>query len=183
MKIEPENSLLLIIDVQEKLIDHICNRSLVVKNIKILLKTFSKLNLPIILSEQYPKGLGKTIDDILINKPHSENFFSFEKITFSCFLNDSFKKFLSKKKKQQIIICGLETHICVLQTALDLLKNNFEVFIVNEAVGSRKKDDFILGIKRLRQCGAQILTNEMVMFELLKDSKHNHFKFLSKIIK
>ena len=99
MKIEPENSLLLIIDVQEKLIDHICNRSLVVKNIKILLKTFSKLNLPIILSEQYPKGLGKTIDDILINKPHSENFFSFEKITFSCFLNDSFKKFLSKKKK------------------------------------------------------------------------------------
>ncbi|MAH78485.1 MAG: hydrolase, partial [Rickettsiales bacterium] len=100
MKIEPDKSLLLIIDVQEKLIDHIYGRNIIVENIKILVKTFSVLNFPIILSEQYPNGLGKTIDDILINKPNSDNFFSFEKITFSCFPNDSFKKLLSKLKKK-----------------------------------------------------------------------------------
>ena len=175
-----DNSALLIIDVQEKLLPLIRENLKLVKKINILLNIFSKLKLPILLSEQYPIGLGKTVSAINVNYT---KVLKNEKTTFSCWKNIEFKKNLSKISKKQIILCGTETHICVLQTSLDLVNNSFEVFVAEDAVNSRNKKSHLLGIERMRSSGINIVSVEMVLFELLGNSKHKDFKELSKLIR
>ena len=136
-----------------------------------------------VLSEQYPKGLGKTIPSI-ISELKSNPIETLEKTTFSCFPSNSNLNNLDNFiKTKQIILVGIETHICVLQTALDLKKSGYDVYLVKEGVGSRKKSDTELAIMRMTQANVKVINFEMMLFELIKDSNNIHFKDLSKLVK
>ncbi len=180
MLLDPSSSSLLIVDVQEKLFKKISEFEELEKFILDAIQICSKLEIPIILSEQYPKGLGKTIPSI-INELKSYPIKTLEKTTFSCFSsNSNLNNFIETK---QIILVGIETHICILQTALDLKELGYNVYIVKEGVGSRSKNDKELAINRLMQANVQIISFEMMLFELVKDSNNIHFKELSKLVK
>ena len=178
MKLDIDNCCLLIIDLQEKLLPHIFNQEKIKYHSNRLVELFVELNIPIIYSEQYPKGLGPTIT-CLKKKLTDNNSKKIEKTTFSAFENEDFRKFLTKINKQQVIILGIESHICVLQTTIDLLENNIKVYIVDECVGSRKQGDANMSIKRMSNNGASLINFEMIFFELIRDSKNQFFKKLS----
>jgi len=183
MLIDSSNTSLLLIDVQTKLFPKISEAKRLEKSILNCLEVFYTLDVPIFFSEQYPKGLGFTIDKVL-EKLLSYKAYKFEKTSFSCFPNSS-KPCNAPKilKTKQIILIGIETHICVLQTAMDLKEKGYDVFIILEAVGSRKNYDKEFAIKRMINKGIQVITFEMMLFELLRDSKNNHFKELSSLIR
>ena len=183
MLIDSSNISLLLIDVQTKLFPKISEAKRLEKSILNCLEVFYTLDVPIFFSEQYPKGLGFTIDKVL-EKLLSYKAYKFEKTSFSCFPNSSQPCNAPKiLKTKQIILIGIETHICVLQTAMDLKEKGYDVFIILEAVGSRKNYDKEFAIKRMINKGIQVITFEMMLFELLRDSKNNHFKELSSLIR
>ena len=183
MLIDSSNCSLLLIDVQTKLFPKISEAQPLENSILDCLEVFYTLDVPIFYSEQYPKGLGYTIDKVL-EKLLSYKAYKFEKTSFSCFPNSSEQCNASKiLKTKQVILIGIETHICVLQTAVDLKEKGCEVFIISEAVGSRKNYDKEFAIKRMISKGIQVITFEMMLFELLRDSKNKHFKNLSSLIK
>lgn len=174
--------LLLVIDIQEKLIDKIQDHKRIIDVTESVIDVFTYFKLPIIYSEQYPKGLGSTIYP-LKNKLQEYNSNKIEKTSFSCLgsLNDNEIK--NKFFKKQILICGIESHICVLQTALDLVERGFKVFVLNESIGSRyicHKND---AVQRMMQNGVSLINFEMFLFELIRDSKSKDFKSLSRFIK
>ena len=183
MLIDSSNSSLLLIDVQTKLFPKILDNQRLENAILSCLEVFYTLNVPIFFSEQYPKGLGITVDKVL-EKLLSYKAYKFEKTSFSCFPTSSQSiKIGQLLKLKQVILIGIETHICVLQTAVDLKEKGYEVFVIFEAVGSRKNKDKDLALTRMISCGIQVITFEMMLFELLRDSKNEHFKSLSKLIK
>ena len=183
MLIDCSNSSLLLIDVQTKLFPKILDSQRLENSILNCLEVFYTLNIPIFFSEQYPKGLGFTIDKVL-EKLLSYKAYKFEKTSFSCFPYSSEPNNAPQLlKTKQVILIGIETHICVLQTAMDLKNKGQEVFVIFEAVGSRKNYDKELAIKRMINNGIQVVTFEMMLFELLRDSKNKHFKILSSLIR
>ena len=183
MLIDSSNSSLLLIDVQTKLFPKIPEAQRLEAFILDCLEVFHTLDVPIFFSEQYPKGLGFTVDKVL-EKLLSYKAFKFEKTYFSCFPYSSEpNNAVQLLKTKQVILIGIETHICVLQTALDLKEKGYEVFIISEAVGSRKSYDKEFAIKRMISKGIQVITFEMMLFELLRDSKNKHFKILSSLIR
>lgn len=173
------NSIFLAIDIQEKLVKMLNDNSVENEAYK-LLKTAEIMNIPTVITEQYPKGLGTTVDNI---KSCSQNAFYFEKTYFSALKDTTIKEEIKSFNRKQIILFGIETHICVLQTAIDLLNEGYEVFIVKSACGSRNPDNKETALKRLRHLKAQIVTTEMVIFELLETSKHQNFKEVQALIK
>ena len=175
--INADNCLFLIIDIQEKLVKMLNDNSVKDTAIK-LSKAARILNIPVIITEQYPKGLGSTTEEIKTQLPTADYI---EKTAFSAF--NEIKSTLEAKQKKQIIIFGIETHICVLQTAFDLLNNGYEVFVVKNASGSRNNENKETALIRLLQANCRIVTDEMVIFELLKTSKHPNFKEVQAIIK
>ncbi len=175
-----DDCLLLLIDVQEKLVAML-EKNTVVKKSNILIQSANILGIPTIITEQYPQGLGKTVD--FIAEHIKDNTFVFEKTAFSALKDEGFLDKLKSFGKKQIIVGGIEAHICVHQTVADLLENGFEVYVVKDACASRKKDDFKSGIKLMEQNGAKISATEAVIFELLKTSKHPHFKEIQTFIK
>lgn len=177
--INTDDSLFLIIDVQEKLVNMLKENN-IVKNVSILAKTCDILNVPTIITEQYPKGLGETINEI---KTISDNFKYFEKTAFSAIQNEEILSAIQKNGKKKIFLCGIETHICVLQTAEDLINLGYEVYLIKDACGSRKKFDYKCAISYAKQINIKILTTEMVIFSLLKSSKHPNFKEIQQLIK
>ncbi len=174
--INNSEALLLVIDVQEKLVNMI-NETEVKDNAIKVAKACGILDIPAVITEQYPKGLGSTIEEVKNALPNAEYI---EKTTFSALKEDEVKKFLSQK---QIILFGIEAHICVLQTAMDLLNEGYEVFVVQNACGSREEANKQAALRRLIHSGAQIVTTEMVLFELLEGSKHPKFKEVQALIK
>ncbi len=174
--IKNTEALLLIIDVQEKLINMLEGNEVKDSAIKIA-KACGILEIPTVITEQYPKGLGSTIQEIKEALPNAEYV---EKTTFSALKDADVNKFLSQK---QVILFGIETHICVLQTAMDLLNEGYEVFVVQNACGSRSDENKQAALRRLIHAGAQIVTTEMVLFELLEGSKHPNFKEVQALIK
>tara|TARA_B100001564_G_C20254102_1_gene496269 strand:- start:33 stop:575 length:543 start_codon:yes stop_codon:yes gene_type:complete len=180
MLIDSSSCTLLVVDVQEKLFNKIYNSKSIYKHLLNTVYIFSQLNLPIVYTEQYPKGLGSTIKN-LKQKLDEIDSKKFEKTSFSCFpSNKSVDNWISTK---QVLICGIETHICILQTALDLKKYGYEVFIMNEGVGSRTLENKMLAVDRLKLNNIGILSFEMLVFELLRDSNHKHFRDFSILVK
>lgn len=177
-----EQSQLLIIDIQERLASAMPADVLesVIKNNNILIQAAKQLNIPIIHSEQYPKGLGNTVATI---SEHLTETPRITKTSFSCSNAEGFHDLIAKQKRQQIIITGIESHICVLQTALQLQHHGYTVYVVEDAICSRKKFNHKNAIKRLRQSGVIISNVESVLFEWLKDASHPDFKTLSNLIK
>ncbi|OWY23631.1 hydrolase [Sphingobacteriales bacterium UPWRP_1] len=174
----PQTALLLI-DIQERLMPVIANRQQVIDNANKLLQGAQILNLPVIVTEQYPRGLGKTCSEIQLppNQP------VIEKTCFSCMLSDGVMQQLKRSGTKSVVLAGAEAHICVLKTALDALQNGFEVHVVADAVSSRTEQNRQLALERMRQSGAFIVSVEMILFQLMEEAGTDEFKQISKLIK
>ena len=181
MKLLDENdSLLLVIDVQEKLVEAVKKNSVVDKTAK-LVKAAKILNIPVIVSEQYPKGLGNTIAEVKNNL--SSDTYILEKTSFSLLRETGFIDKLKTYGKKQIVLCGIETHICVYQTAIELISAGFEVVVVKDCCASRNKYEFEQGINAMQSGGAKISCLEIILFEWLKSARHQNFKEVQALIK
>ena len=176
----PQTTALLIIDVQERILPVINNHQIVVQNTLKLIKGFKVMNIPIFYTEQYPKGLGPTLIDIKNELSGAEYF---EKLSFSCFGATNLFNQFKEKNLLQIVVAGVESHVCVQQTVLDLLANNLQVNVAADAVSSRKEFDFRIALERMSSHGAEITTTEAVLFELLNVCGTDTFKKISKIVK
>ena len=175
------NSLLLIIDVQEKLINAQFEKDKVAKNIAILAEAANILKIPTVVSEQYPKGLGSTIEQVKEKLSADAKFF--EKTSFSCVEEESFPELIRIYNKNQIFVCGMESHVCVHQTVSGLLTEGYKVHIIQDAITSRKEWEYKAGLQRMISSGAIPSSVEMALFELLKDAKHPDFKAVQSLIK
>ncbi len=181
MLIDASKSSLLLIDVQERLLPVMAEANSVLRYSHILLKAAAELLLPISISEQYPKGLGKTIDGL-----HKDNAAVFEKTAFSCWRDEALRTHLislHEGGRPQVVIAGIEAHVCVLQTAIDLSQAGFAVYVVADAVSSRSSASVSLAFDRLRGSGVAIVNTEMVVFEWLQKAGTPQFKTLSALIK
>ena len=176
----PEESLLLLIDVQEKLVNAL-DKDVIVKRVFNLVKSARLLNIPVVVTEQYPKGLGSTVSSLVHELP--ENTSIFEKVTFNALDADGVLDKIKALGKKQIVICGIETHICVHQTVAALLREGFEVYVAKDACASRNKYEFKQGIELMQANGATISCMEIILFEWLKSAKNPYFKEIQALIK
>ena len=180
MKLNGDQTVLLIIDVQQKLLPVMNGSGELIASVIRLVKGVRSLEIPIIVTEQYPKGLGLTVSEIRELVPDIE---PVEKRSFSCCLNENFKSVLASLNRKQVLISGIETHVCVYQTCVDLLESGYDVYLIVDAVSSRKQSDKDLALRVLEKEGVQLRSVEMALFELLKTSGHSKFREISKIIK
>lgn len=180
MRIRKEDTIAIVVDYQERLMPSIYNHEEVVKNSAILINGLKALDIPIIVTEQYPKGLGSTVEEI---KSITEGFEVYEKLTFSCYLDENIKKAVDSFGKKNVIVIGTETHICVLQTIIDLKEAGYNVIIIGDCVSSRREYDKDYGLKRAVQEGAIVSTYEAILFELTEVAGTPEFKIISKLIK
>lgn len=177
-----ENTVLVIIDIQEKLLNAAYNSLSIKKNIDILIRTAKALNIPIFITEQYPKGLGSSIKLIKNNLCDTVNIIC-EKTAFNAFADEEILKKFKSLNKKQVIICGIETHICVHQSAEELLKSGYKLSVISDASGSRAEYEHQYGLENIKHNGGCVKTTEMVVFELLKTAKHPKFKEIQNLIK
>ncbi|AYJ80787.1 hydrolase [Aliarcobacter cryaerophilus ATCC 43158] len=180
MRINLEETLFCLVDVQEKLFPHIGNKDELERTLPILVKGMKTLDIPIIVNEQYKKGIGETIP---VLKELVSEYTAYEKTTFSGCQSDEILNAFKKSGKNNIVVAGIETHVCVLQTCIDLLENGFNVILVTNCCGSRTKLDHKIAIKRLVQAGVVPTTYESILFELTLDAKNPNFKAISSLIK
>lgn len=178
--LKKESSALLIIDLQERILPVINNIESVLDNTIKLIKGFKVLNLPIYYTEQYPKGLGQTSEKLL---NELQGYSAIHKMSFSCSGAPDLFSEIKNKKLNQIVVCGVESHVCVQQTVLDLISNEFQVNVAADAVSSRRETDYKIALDRMRTVGAEITSSESVLFELLEVCGTAEFKEISKIVK
>lgn len=176
-----EDSVLVIIDEQEKLINASDSSENIVINTAKLAKACEILSIPVIVTEQYPQGLGETAGVIKNNLPQEAVFI--EKTSFSAVNEAEFAKKISALRRRQVLICGIETHICVLQTALSFMEKGHDVYILRDCCSSRHKKENDTGIELLRQYGAGIICVEIALFDWIKTSKHPNFKEIQALVK
>ncbi|MCL1926083.1 MAG: isochorismatase family protein [Syntrophorhabdaceae bacterium] len=179
-----EDAALVVIDVQERLVSAIDSelyeRSR--RNIIVAAEAAGTLKLPILLTEQYPKGLGRTIPSIL-EALKGKVYETTEKITFSCARNESFLYTLVRTGRRQVLLTGMETHICVYQTAIDLVNAGYEVFVAEDAVSSRRIHDHRLGIEAMRDADVRVLPTEAAIYQLLETAGTPEFKKISSLLR
>lgn len=178
MRIKSEDCLFVMIDIQDKFLNVIEDIDTVIKNANILNKTTEILNIPLIFTEQYPKGLGNTFSELY--KPQHTKVF--EKTKFSIF-TEEILDYLKQSGRKTLVLYGIEAHICLTQSALDALEHGFKVGYVCDAVASRKNSNKKIAIKRLIQNNIEMLNTEMLLFELVNDAKKPSFKEISNLVK
>ena len=172
----------MLIDVQDKLTPHIYRHKKILSKIEILIQGLQALEVPILLNEQYKKGLGDTLPEVMALLDTTKGK-TIEKVTFSACDNDEAWNYLAQQNRNTVLIFGVETHVCVMQTALDLLDNGMEPVIIADATGSRNAYDRRQAIRRMRRAGAVITTTEAILFELCRSSRDPAFKTISNLIK
>jgi nicotinamidase-related amidase len=175
-----DNTVLLIVDVQGKLAHSMHNKEELFENIIKVIKGAQILKIPILLTEQNPQGLGPTIDAVAGLLPDLK---PVSKFSFSCCDDERFMQELRALNPRNIIIAGIEAHICVYQTARDLVKATYHVEIIADAVGSRRIENKAVGLEKCKGAGAGVTSVETVLFELLKDAKKDKFKGILNIVK
>ena len=177
---DASESVLVVVDIQSGLLPVLDEDTgpQFLNNAKKLILAAGKLDIPVLVTEQYPQGLGQTIPEILAACPEVTRII--EKRTFSAFAEPEFKKLLAYTGRKQAILCGAEAHVCVLQTAIELHQNNVQTFIVEDAICSRKNLHRDNAIRRMAQTGINISNVESVIFEWLADSRHTKFREISK---
>lgn len=173
-------SALLIIDIQKKILSVMPNKDRLIENAVKLIQGAKRLNIPVFFTEQYPKGLGPT--NALIKKG-LEPTEAIQKMSFSCSGAGDLFEDLKSFGIKQLIVSGIESHVCVQQTVLDLIANGFQVDVAADAVDSRNKIDYDIALHRMRSNGAEITTTESILFELLQICGTEEFKSISKLIK
>lgn len=176
-----EDSVVMIIDVQEKLLNAVFNKASLEKKATTLANTAKILGIPVIVTEQYPKGLGATVESLKEALPENTQYF--EKTAFSALENNDVLEALKNSGKKQVVIFGIETHICVSQTTNALIQEGFEVSVIRDACGSRSELEYLAGLDRMKDNGAHVLTTEIALFEWLKGAKHPKFKEVQMLIK
>jgi nicotinamidase-related amidase len=170
---------LLVIDLQERLMPVIQQRERTISNTNTLLRGAEILSIKTIISEQYPKGLGSTCKEIIPPQQYT----LYDKTCFSCMQSEPILNFLKENQIEDLIVCGIEAHICVLKTALDAIQLGFNVHIVADAISSRTIENKQLAIDRMRQSGAYIVSTEMILFALLNEAGTTAFNAISQLIK
>ena len=178
--IDKDNTALLIVDIQERLIPAMQDGGRLIANCQHLIDLSKMYGMPILLTEQYPKGLGMTVPEIRNALPEYR---PFEKTSFSCCGSSDFKGALKKLGRQNILLTGMEAHVCVLQTCLDLMSAGFNAHLVRDAVCSRSAANADTGIEMMRDAGAVITCTETALFQLLKAAGTDEFRAISKRIK
>jgi nicotinamidase-related amidase len=174
------HTLLLVIDVQGKLADLAFRSETIQKNIGTLIQGMDVLGIPVVATEQYPKGLGHTVEAIAALLGDTP---ILEKSSFSCCGEHAFEVKLTELHKTDIVVCGIETHVCVYQTVRDLLALGYNVHLVTDAVSSRSEENWQLGVRKCETLGAKLTSTEMLLFELLRYSGTDQFKAISRLVK
>ena len=180
MRINVEDAVFCLVDVQERLFPHMANKEIIEKNLVTLIKGLKLHEVPFIVNEQYKKGIGETIPSLaqLVNDdPHFEN------TTFSCCKNEPTMQAIKNAGKKFVIVAGIETHVCVLQTCLDLIEAGLQPVLVTDCVTSRAEYNTIMAIERLVQAGVIPTTYESILFELTVNAKNPVFKAISNLVK
>lgn len=172
---------LLLVDVQEKLFPYIENSCHVMQTIQKAVRGFQILSLPIVATEQYPQGLGATVATLKGVLGSDQKYLT--KTAFSCLDDEKVKDALLQMPYTQWVVIGIEAHVCVLQTAKDLLREGKEVVVLNDAIGSRSIYDFSTAISEMKEAGCRISSTETILFELLRHSKAHEFKEISGLIR
>ncbi len=180
--LDAEQCALVVVDIQEKLLPPIFNQESLVKNSQLLIRLAKILRIPVLVTTQYSKGLGPTVPEIaslLTDVP------ALDKMEFGCFGSDQFRSRLKSLpgSRNTVLLCGMESHICVMQTALGALNEGYLVHVASDAVGSRVEWNWRVGLDRMRAAGAVISTTEMMMYELLRCSGTPQFKELLPYLK
>jgi nicotinamidase-related amidase len=173
--LESEQCALIVVDIQEKLLPPIFQKDQLVRNSQLLIRAAGVLKIPAIVSTQYAKGLGKTVPEIASLLPETEGI---DKDRFSCFGSDVFCSLLKRLpgNRNTLLLCGMESHICVMQTALAALREGYIVHVASDAVSSRTEWNWKIGLERMRDAGAVISSTEMVIYELMRSSSSPAFK-------
>jgi len=179
-----EEAVLVVVDVQEKLVPAIHKDlyPLSLKNMRIAIEAAGTLTLPIILTEQYPKGLGKTVPEVM-RFLDGKKYRLIEKMTFSCARDEGFLSAVSDLNRKQVIMVGMETHVCVYQTSVDLSRAGYSLFVLDDAVSSRFMHNYQSGLQALRDSGCTVVSTETAIFQLLKVAATPEFKKLVSLIK
>ena len=182
-RIVKENSMYLIIDVQNNLFSVMreANRQMIEKHTCILINGLKELGVPVVIAEQYKKGLGLTIDSL--QQALGDMYQPIEKLAFSCWGEPAIRQRLQSLNKKQVVISGIETHVCVLQTCLDLLSNGYDVHVVADTICSRFDSDREQALAMMEQMGAVITTTETVLFQMLEVAGGPQFKAISRLVK
>ena len=181
-RIEREDMVLVVIDIQEalmKAMDPEIGKNLP-RNLQVLIVFAREMGIPILTTEQYPRGLGKTIPEI---RKELGELSPIEKVSFSCCRVGDFNERLEHLTRRQVVLSGIETHVCVLQTAADLIQRGYGVHVVADAVCSRRKLDWEIGLRWMEKMKAMITTTEIIAFQLLKEAGTDEFKRLSRFVK
>ena len=177
------DALLLVIDCQEKLMPVIHEAEAITRNIERLIRGFRIIDVPLLMTEQYVKGLGCTIPALRAAADETFGYSPIEKMCFSAFANGEVLAEMRTLKKKQIVVAGIETHVCVYQTVTDLLANGYEVTLIADAVSSRTATNRDIAIRRMTSDGAKLSSTEMALFELLVESGTDEFRAVSKLVK
>lgn len=176
-----EDCLLAVIDIQEKLLPRIHEKDRVVKNSQLLIRLANIVGLPVVVSTQYAQGLGPTVPEVLALLPETR---PVDKLEFGCFGNGEFCSAIRRfAGRNTLLVCGIETHICVLQTVLGALTQGLQVHVAADAVGSRAELNWKLGLERMRAAGCVISSAEMMIYELLGKSGSSAFKEMLQYLK
>jgi nicotinamidase-related amidase len=179
--LSPKNTALLVVDVQEKLVRLVDRCADVMSNIQKVIKGFEILKIPAVVTEQYPQGLGETVPALKSYFGDKQKYFA--KTAFSCLADPVIKNEILAMAVENWVIIGIEAHVCVLQSAKDLLNAGKNVVVLNDAITSRSIFDYSTAIAELRDAGARITSTETILFELLGDAKKPEFKAISQLIK
>jgi len=177
MLLQDEQCALLIVDVQEKLAPVINQRDQLISRMRWLGEIAKELSIPTVVTEQYPKGLGYTVNEL---SGVIENATVIEKMHFSSVQEPQFMEALDALNAKQVVLMGMEAHVCILQTAVDLQLRGLQVFVVDDAVGSRRDNDKQVALARLRTLGIQVITTEMAAYEWLHRSGTDQFRHITK---
>jgi isochorismate hydrolase len=181
-RVDRKEAVLIVVDVQEVLMKQM-NQEIgenIIRNIRTLLAFAKEMSIPILMTEQYPKGLGKTVSEI---RTVLGSILPIEKLSFSCCGVKMLDDKLNQLVRKQVILTGIETHVCVLQTANDLIQKGYGVHAVADAICSRRKLDWEIGLRWMEKRGAMISTTEIIAFQLLKEAGTEEFRGLSKLLR
>jgi nicotinamidase-related amidase len=180
--LEAEQCALIVVDMQEKLLPPIWEKERLVKNVQLLIRLAGILKIPALVTTQYAKGLGNTVPAIAAMLPNTQ---AIDKMMFSCFGSDAFCSMLKRLPGQRttVLLCGMEAHICVMQTALGALREGYLVHVAADAVSSRTQLNWQIGLDRMRAAGTILSSTEMMLYELMRSSGGPAFKELLPYLK
>lgn len=180
-KLDADKAVLVVIDVQERLVPAMPEKvyKRLRETVKMLVQSAKLMNVPVVTTEQYPKGIGHTVPELA--DACSEKVV--EKVSFGCCGEPDFNAAIKETGRTQVIVTGMEAHVCVYQTVLGLLEDGYHVHLLSDAICSRKKTDYFAGVANAAQAGAVVATAETVLFQMLKESTHEQFKAISRLVK